>query len=203
MKKWRCVVCNYIHYGETPPDICPECGVGPDKFVLEGEVLEEGALSQEERDAVLPAIFKISYGMYVVSSYSGDKINAQVCNTAVQVTSDPIQVAIGINKSNLTHAYILESGKFAVHVLCENDINTVRRFGFRSGRDADKFAKVNYVKGKTGCPILEDGVMGFVECSVVNSMDCGTHTMFLGRVFTGKLLHDSTPMTYAYYRANK
>ncbi len=203
MKKWRCIVCNYIHLGETPPDICPECGVGPDKFELLGEADETQVLSKEILDAVLPAIFKISYGMYVVSSFSGERINAQVCNTVVQVTSDPVQVAIGINKGNLTHFFIKDSGKFAVHVLCEDDMNTVRRFGFRSGRDMDKFARIEYENGATGCPILKDGCLGYFECSVVSTMDCGTHSMFLGRVVAGSLLKDANPMTYAYYRANK
>lgn len=205
MKKWRCTVCNYIHTGDAPPDKCPECSVGPDKFVeLDDQGLRQPIMNKEELDKALPAVFKISYGMFVVSSHDGaGKVNAQVANSIVQVTSDPVQVSAGINKLNLTHEYIEKSGVFVVHILGEEDINSIRRFGFRSGRDIDKFAKVSYHTEKTGAPILDDGHLGYLECKVVSKLDAGTHTIFLGEVVGGSLLADKQPMTYQYYRNNK
>ena len=205
MKKWRCTVCNYIHTGDLPPDKCPECGVGPEKFIeLSADEIHLSIMSKEELDNALPAVFKISYGMFVVSSHNGaGKLNAQIVNSVMQVTSDPVQLSVGINKSNLTHEYIQRSGVFVVHILSEEDMNSVRRFGFRSGRDMDKLAKVAYKIGKTGSPIFEQGHLGYLECKVVGQMDAGTHTVFLGEVVAGALMIDKKPMTYHYYRENK
>ena len=203
MKKWRCTVCHYIHLGDTPPDQCPECGVSSEKYEFLEEVRSIEGLDPEEVEQVLPVIFKLTYGMFVVSSRLEEKINAQVCNTVFQVSQDPFLIAVGINKLNLTHQYILESGVFTANVMSVDDLMSIRRFGFVSGRDRDKFGRVNYSLGKTGSPYLNDGSMGYFECQVVNKMDARTHTLFLGEVVGGKLFSNKEPMTYAWYRANK
>lgn len=204
MKKWRCKVCNYIHEGDNPPDKCPLCGVGPDEFELIGEVANDSGMTLEEREAAKKAIYKISYGLYIVTSPKGDQINGQVCNTAFQITSDPMRVAIGINKNNLTGEYIQASGVFAINILSKENHSLIRRFGFRSGREFNKFKNINYSIGKTGSPILEDA-LAYLECSLLSDkvIDCGTHWLFVADVVAGKLQNNAEPMTYDYYRKTK
>ncbi len=153
----------------------------------------------------LAALFKLSYGVYIVTSTNGsDKINGQIANTAIQTTSEPPGVSVTINKNNLTHAYISQSGVFAVSVL-ERDtpLHFIGQFGFKSGRDIDKFENVNYKKGETGAPVVTDHTVAYYECKVVSQHDVGTHTIFVGQVVAAEILTDSEPMTYAYYHQVK
>jgi flavin reductase (DIM6/NTAB) family NADH-FMN oxidoreductase RutF/rubredoxin len=208
MKKWKCTVCGYIHTGDSLPNECPECGVGPELFeLLEENVVDNTeAMTDEEKDAAKKAIYKISYGLYVVTSKDGEKINGQVCNTVFQITSDPIRIAIGINKGNLTGEFILESGVFNVHVLGIEGHPLVRRFGYRSGRDLDKFKGLDYTLGKTGAPIINsDQVVGYLECKVLSDkiLDCGTHNLIVADVIGGKGINNTEPMTYDYFRKTK
>ena len=106
------------------------------------------------------ALHNISYGMYVVASRKGDKINGQIANTAIQVCSDPPTISVCINKENLTHDYILSSGAFSVSVLSkETPLSFIGRFGFKSGKDTDKFEGVNYKTGQTKAPIVLDNAL--------------------------------------------
>lgn len=204
MKKWKCTVCGYIHEGDNPPEKCPLCGVGPELFELEGEVDNNLTLTLEEKDAAKKAIYKMSYGMYIITSRNGEKINGQACNTAFQITGDPMRVAIGINKNNLTGEYIQASGIFAINILGLETHSLIKRFGYRSGRDFDKFEGIEFSSGNTGSPLL-DGVLGYLECRVIPEkiVDCGTHWLFVADVVTGKLLNNEEPMTYDYYRKTK
>lgn len=204
MKRWKCTICGYVHEGENPPEKCPICGVGPELFELIGEAPSNSPLSAEEKDAAKKAIYKMSYGMYIITSHNAEKVNGQACNTAFQITSDPMRVAIGINKSNLTGEYIQASGTFAINILGLDAHNLIRRFGYRSGRDFDKFEGISYKQGSTGCPLLED-VLGYLECRVIPEkvVDCGTHWLFVADVVNGKLLSNEEPMTYDYYRKTK
>lgn len=202
MKKWRCTVCGYIHEGDTPPDTCPVCGVGPEFF----EAVEESAAKQDNQDldAIKSAIFKISYGLFIVTSFKGEQINGQAANTVFQITSDPISIAIGVNKSNLTHEYIKASGMVGVTILGEDGHDLVRRFGYSSGRDRNKFEGLEYMKTGAGVPIVKGGI-AFLEGKVLNdkSVDMGTHTLFIAEVVNGAVTEDRDPMTYAYFRKTK
>lgn len=215
-KVWRCTVCGWLHEGENPPANCPRCGAPAEKFVLVDPAeldLEDDAeaaatvvkeLTEEDKKRIQPALFKITYGLYIVGSISGDKLNAQTCNTVFQITSAPMRVAIGINKNNLTNEYIKESGVFSVCILGQDHIDMVRNFGFRSGRDVDKLSKVDYTTGVTGVPVI-DKCIAYVECRVDEnlSIDVGTHTLFVGEVVEGNITSEQVPMTYEYYRQNK
>ncbi len=202
MRLWRCTVCDYVHRGETPPAECPVCGVGPEMFEeVEGETAEE-PITAEERAKVKAAIHKFSYGLFVIGSRKGDSINAQTANTAFQITSDPDRVAIGINKANLTWEYISQSRVFSISILGRGQIDTVKHFGFQSGRKVDKFSDVSYFTAKTGAPILED-CLAWLDCQVQQEVDVGTHTIFVGLVVGGDRLKDEDPLTYAYYRQNR
>jgi flavin reductase (DIM6/NTAB) family NADH-FMN oxidoreductase RutF len=149
-------------------------------------------------------LYKISYGLYVVSSKKGDKLNGQIANTVFQITSEPPTIAVSINKENLTHEFIQESGVFAASILArEVPMTTIGTFGFKSGRDLDKFMDVKYKLGANGAPILLDDTIGYLEAEVVGSLDCGSHTIFLGKVTDAESLSSAEPMTYAYYHQVK
>ncbi|MHB8110111.1 MAG: rubredoxin [Syntrophorhabdaceae bacterium] len=152
----------------------------------------------------LKAIQKICYGVYIISSKKDDKINGQIANTAFQVTSDPPTLAISVNKKNLTHDFIMSSKVFSVSILSKfAPMTLIGKFGFKSGRDIDKFSDTNYKIGKTGAPIILDQTSSYLECEVAGATDVGTHTVFIGKVVDCDVLSDQEPMTYAYYHAVK
>ncbi|HAR97703.1 MAG TPA: High molecular weight rubredoxin [Syntrophus sp. (in: bacteria)] len=150
------------------------------------------------------AFFKLSYGLYIVSSRQNDRFNGQIANTAIQVTSVPSTLAVSINKENLTHAFIRESRCFSVSILAQDaPMTLIGLFGFKSGRDVDKFETTRYKTGVTGAPIVLDHAVAYIEAEVFQEMDCGTHTIFLGNIVDCDILADGVPMTYAYYHEVK
>lgn len=149
-------------------------------------------------------LHNISYGMYVVGSFKGDSVNAQIANTVFQITSEPVTIAVSINKENLTHEFIEESSRFSVSVLSEETpLNFIGRFGFKSGRTSDKFKDVKFKKLSSGCPVVLDNSIGYLEVKVVNKFDCGTHTLFIGEMVDSRILTTGKPMTYEYYHQVK
>jgi flavin reductase (DIM6/NTAB) family NADH-FMN oxidoreductase RutF len=150
------------------------------------------------------ALHKISYGLYVVTSRKSDDFNGQIANTVFQVTSEPAAIATSINKQNLTHKFIRESNVFAASVLSKNTpLKFVGHFGFKSGRDIDKFERINYKVGRTGAPVVLDYAVACLEAEVIKEVDVGTHTIFIGRVVDAEILTNEEPMTYAYYHLIK
>ena len=142
----------------------------------------------------------LSYGLYIVTSKGGDKINGQIVNTVIQVTSDPPRVAVIINKKNLTHDLIISSKVFAAMVLDENvKMVFLGPFGFRSGRDVNKFEKAAYKIGNTGSPIITENTLSMIEAEVFDTIDLGTHSIFVGDVVNSEMLQEGTPLTYKYY----
>jgi flavin reductase (DIM6/NTAB) family NADH-FMN oxidoreductase RutF/rubredoxin len=150
------------------------------------------------------AVQKMCYGVYIISSKKDDKMNGQIANTVFQITSEPATIAISINKQNLTHEYIETSKVFTVSILSqEAPMTLIGQFGFKSGRDIDKFQNIKYRKGITGAPIVLEQTIGFMECEVLSSTDVGTHTIFIGKIVDCDILSDVEPMTYAYYHQIK
>jgi ferric-chelate reductase [NAD(P)H] len=150
------------------------------------------------------ALYKLGYGLYIVSSKKGDKANGQIANTVFQITSEPATVAVSINKKNLTWEYIRDSKVFAVSVLCQDTpLPFIGRFGFKSGRDTDKLAGLNQKIGQTGVPIVIDNAVSYLEAKVTGQMDVGTHTIFVGEILDGDVLNDKPCMTYDYYQQVK
>lgn len=146
------------------------------------------------------ALYKISYGLYIITSRKDNKLNGQIANTVFQITSEPPTIAVSINKTNLTHEYIKESKVFTVSILStEAPMKFIGTFGFKSGRDIDKFENVNYEIGENGAPIVHDYTMGFVETQVIDSIDVGTHTIFIGKVINCDITKEKEPMTYDFY----
>ncbi len=152
----------------------------------------------------LSTLYKISYGMYIVSSKKENNINGQIANTVFQVTSTPPTLAVSINKENLTHAFIRESKIFTVSILSQTTPMTlIGNFGFKSGHNIDKFKDINYKSGITGAPIVLESVIGYLEAEVINMLDVGTHTIFVGNIIEAESISDGIPMTYAYYHQIK
>lgn len=153
----------------------------------------------------IKAIQKICYGVYIISSKKGDKINGQIANVAFQITSEPPTIAISVNKQNLTHEFIEASKVFSLSILSQEATMTlIGRFGFKSGREIDKFKETAHrIGNETGAPIVLENTVGFVECEVLSSTDVGTHTIFIGKVVGCEVLSDAEPMTYAYYHQIK
>ncbi len=149
------------------------------------------------------ALENLSYGLYIVTSRSDNRLNGQVVNTVIQVTSDPPRVAVIINKKNLTHEYISRSGSFGVSVLEETaPLIFFGPFGFRSGRDYDKLSKVQFKEGTTGCPLVTQHTLSVLDAKVIEQVDVGTHTVFIGDVVSSEVLKEGRPLTYLYYREN-
>lgn len=150
------------------------------------------------------ALEKLSYGLYIVSSFKDGKLNGQIANTVFQVTSEPPRVAISINRENLTHEFIEATGYFAVSVLKqETPFPFIGNFGFKSGRIIDKFENCPYKTGKSGCPIVIENALAYMEFKVIGKIDAGTHTVFIGEMIDGEILEEGEPLTYAHYKMVK
>jgi len=150
------------------------------------------------------ALQKISYGVYVVCSVNGDKMNGQIANTVIQVASEPPTIAVSINKNNLTHEYIKKSGVFTASILCQDTpLSFIGNFGFKSGKDINKFEGINYKIGTTGAPVVIDYATAYMEVRVTKEIDVGTHTMFIGELVDADVLTEDVCMTYEYYHQVK
>lgn len=146
-------------------------------------------------------LFKVTYGMYIVGSRSGDRLNGLIINTVNQVTSSPPRVSVTISRNNLTHDYIMESRVFSISILKKDTpMKFIGKWGFRSGRDIDKFEGANYRIGETGAPIVLENVIGYMDLRLVDCMEVQTHTIFIGEVVGSGIIEDSEPLTYNYYR---
>jgi flavin reductase (DIM6/NTAB) family NADH-FMN oxidoreductase RutF/rubredoxin len=150
------------------------------------------------------ALHKIGYGMYIISSRNGDKFNGQIANTVFQITSVPPTVAVSINKKNLTHEFIAGSKVFTVSVLKKDTpMKLIGTFGFKSGRELDKFQGVKTKTGITGVPIVLNNTLAYLEAEVIQSVDVVTHTIFIGKVANAEIMEDEEGMTYCYYHEVK
>jgi len=150
----------------------------------------------------LESLFKLNYPMCIICSKKGGQISGCIVNTVFQIVPEPLLVAVSLNKQSLTHEYITESRVFTVSVLTESTPMTfIGRFGFKSGRDIDKFEQVKYKTGQTGAPIVLDNAASFLEAELIESIDVETHTLFIGKITAcGTIDDNKIPMTYTYYR---
>ncbi|MCD6136454.1 flavin reductase [Candidatus Bipolaricaulota bacterium] len=150
------------------------------------------------------ALFEVTHGLYVLTAVRGGRNNGQCLDAAMQITNAPPRITIGVGKKSLTHEMIVETGKFVLNALDREDLNAseiVRRFGFQSGRDVDKFEDFPYETGENGIPILP-GAKAFYECTVLRefTVDLGTHTLFVASVDRAGTKEDGDPLTYNEYR---
>ena len=149
-------------------------------------------------------LHNIGYGMYIAASHKGDVLNGQIVNTVFQITSEPVTIAVSINKKNMTHEFIEYSSCFSLSILLEDTpLSFIGRFGFKSGREGNKFKGIKFERLASGCPVVSDYSIGYLEAKVVNKVDCGTHTLFIGEMTDSKILKTGRPMTYDYYHQVK
>ena len=147
------------------------------------------------------AMFALSYGLFVLSAREGERDNACIINTAAQVTDTPKRISITVNKQNLTHDMILKTGVFNLSVLSQDaSFAQFQQYGFRSGRDtADKFDGAEPVRTANGLRYEPAGTNAVLSGKVIQTLDCGTHTLFLAEVTEARVLSDVPSATYAYY----
>lgn len=147
------------------------------------------------------ALFKIGYGLYVLTAQD-EKDNGCIINTVMQVTSNPLQVAIALNKKNYTNEMIQKTRKFNLSILSEKaDFNIYEHFGYKSGRDTDKFATFCDVKrSPNGLLYITKGTNAYMSAYVQHEMDLGTHSLFIGQLVAIENLNDDKSATYDYYQ---
>jgi len=152
----------------------------------------------------IKALHKIPYGLYVVCSRKDEKLNGQIANALFQVTAEPATVAVSINKKNFTHECITYSQSFSASMLCEKAPMTfIGTFGFKSGRDIDKFSNIRYRLGKTKSPIIIDNCIGYLEATIIDQLSVGTHTIFIGKIIDADIISQDKVMTYEFYHEIK
>ena len=150
------------------------------------------------------ALHKLSYGMYVIGSRKGDRLNGQIANTVFQITAEPPTIAVSINRNNLSHEFIKETKVFTASVLCQDTpLSFIGHFGFKSGRDINKLEGINYKIGETRAPVVIDNAVAYLEAEVTQEIDVGTHTVFIGKLVDANVISEEVCLTYDYYHQAK
>ena len=146
-------------------------------------------------------MFKLSYGLFVLTAKDSSKDNGCIINTAIQITENPRRISIAVNKANFTNEMILNTGDFNVSILTENaPFHVFERFGFQSGRDTDKFDGLSKVKrAENGIFYLPEYTNSVISGKVADSIDYDTHTLFIADVTDAFVLSDDPSVTYQYY----
>ena len=147
------------------------------------------------------ALFKLSYGLYVLTAREGDKDNGCIINVAPQLTDTPLQMLVSVNKQNYTHDMIVRTGLFNVSLLTEHTPMTViQHFGFQSGRDVNKFENCEVeMRSGNGLLYVPRYTNAYISGKVNQMVDLGTHTLFIAEVTESVLLNNDPSLTYEYY----
>ena len=149
------------------------------------------------------ALFKIGYGLYVVTSNDGNKDNGLIVNAVNQLTDTPCRVSVTINKANYSHEVIKNTGKMNLNCLStEAPFSVFQNFGFQSGRDADKFKNIRALRTENGLAYLPEYINSVISLEVEQYVDLGTHGMFICKVTESRVISDVETMTYNYYQSN-
>jgi flavin reductase (DIM6/NTAB) family NADH-FMN oxidoreductase RutF/rubredoxin len=148
------------------------------------------------------AFFKLTYGLYLLTSRNGDRLNGHVSNTVFQITAEPPRIAVATHADNLTTEFIRKSKVFAVSALQQEvTLDFLGNWGFKSGREINKFEKIGHKIGKTGAPVVTEKCVAWYECEVEQEIQIGTHVLFIGRVIDLDVLAgEGLPLTYNFYR---
>ena len=146
------------------------------------------------------AMFKIGYGLYVLTTRIMGQDNGCIINTVMQVTDNPLRILIAVNKQNKSHEMLQKTGIFNISVLSEKaDFEIFKRFGFQSGKDVNKFPDDKEPRANNTLKYIEEGANAYISGLVISETDLGTHTLFLAEVTDAKVLNDDTSATYDYY----
>ncbi|MDD6351780.1 MAG: flavin reductase [Lachnospiraceae bacterium] len=148
-------------------------------------------------------LHNLTYGLFILTARDEDKDNGCVINTVAQVASQPERIAISVNKANYTHDMILKTGAFNLSVLTEKaSFDTFKNFGFQSGRDVDKMAPITFARSENGIAYLTEETNAYLSCKVIQSIDVGSHTLFIADLVDGEILGKDPSVSYAYYFAH-
>ncbi len=149
------------------------------------------------------AMYKLTYGLFILTARDGDKDNGCIVNTVTQVTTEPNRIAVAVNKQNYTHDMIVKTGVFNVSVLTENSkFDTYKHWGFQSGKDVDKTEAITYQRAGNGVIYLAEETNAYICAKVISATDLGTHTLFLADVTDCEVLAEEESVTYSYYQKN-
>lgn len=150
------------------------------------------------------AMYKLSYGLFVLTVKNADKDSGCIINTAIQAASEPNQLSICLNKANYTHDMLKKAGKFTVSILSQDaTFDLFKRFGFQSGRDVDKFSGYDKCsRGENGIYYITEGTNAYISVNVDKMTDLGSHTMFIGEITDMEVLSEIPSATYDYYHQN-
>ncbi|MDE5967040.1 MAG: flavin reductase [Lachnospiraceae bacterium] len=147
---------------------------------------------------------KLTYGLFVLTATEHGKDNGCIINTVMQVTVKPQRITMAVNKANLTHDMVMNTKKFTISIISEDaDFELFKRFGFESGRDVDKFEGFrDFKKGYNDTNIITKGTNGYISGWVQETVDLGSHTLFIADVTDMEVLSNVPSVTYAYYQNN-
>lgn len=149
------------------------------------------------------AMFRLSYGLYILTAREGDNDNGCIINTVTQVTAEPKQIAVAVNKQNYTHGMILRTGQLNVSVLTtDSRFQTYRHWGFQSGAHTDKLEGIEYQRAENGIVYIVNECNAYLSAKVVSVTDLGTHSLFLAEVTEATVLAEADSVTYDYYQKN-
>ena len=161
--------------------------------------LQNGGNSMDNK-----AMYKLSYGLFVLTAKDGDKENGCITNTAVQVASEPNTISFAVNKANFTHDMVMKTKKCNISVISEDaEFGLFKHFGFQSGRDVDKFADFKDCKhADNGIPYITKGTNAYFSIEIRQTVDLGSHTLFIGEPAAMEVLSNTESATYSYYQSN-
>lgn len=147
------------------------------------------------------AMYKLSYGLFVLTAKEGEKDNGCIINTAIQAASTPNQMSICVNKANDTHDMIMRTGEFTVSVISQRaSFDLFKHFGFQTGREVNKFADFTACdRGQNGIYYITEGTNAYISVKVDKTEDLGSHTMFIGEITDMEVLSGDASATYEYY----
>lgn len=150
------------------------------------------------------AMYKLSYGLFVLTSGMDGKDSGCIINTAQQVTSEPNRISIAVNQANFTHDLVKKSGKFNISIISQAaEFALFKHFGFQSGRDVDKFAAYEHCKrSANGLYYVTAGINSYISATVEKEVDLGSHTLFIASVDDMEVLSDTPSATYEYYQSS-
>ena len=149
------------------------------------------------------AMYKLTYGLFVLTTTDGNKQNGCIVNTVSMITDSPKRITVFVNKANYSEELMRKTGVFNVSVLTEQTpFETFKQFGFSSGRDTDKFANTAYPKTENGLYYIPEYANAVLSGKVIDAYDYGTHTLFVAEVTEGKVLSSDKSVSYEYYLSN-
>ena len=149
------------------------------------------------------AMYKLTYGLFVLTTTDGEKQNGCIVNTVSMITDNPKRITVFVNKANYTEELLRKTGVFNVSVLTEKTpFDIFKQFGFASGKDTDKFANTAYPKTENGLYYIPEYANAVLSGKVIDAYDYGTHTLFVAEVTEGKVLSSDKSVSYEYYLSN-